>query len=78
MMAALIGLVQLRCSVLLARAVYGRGYYLWQLFCRAVLRRRYRPGCAVACQPQLEQNLFMTGLLWFCGTCCGILLQWVV
>ena len=28
--------------------------------------------------PSWKQNLFMTGLLWFCGTCCGILLQWVV
>ena len=45
---------QLRCQRAAGSAVYGRGYYLWQLFCGAVLRRRYRPGCAVACQPQLE------------------------
>ena len=48
---------QLRCQRAAGPAVYGRGYYLWQLFCGAVLRRRYRPGCAVACQPQLETEL---------------------
>ena len=54
MMAALIGSAQSWCQRAAGSAVYGRGYYLWQLFCGAVLRRRYRPGCAVACQPQLE------------------------
>ena len=48
---------QLRCQRAAGSAVYGRGYYLWQFFCGAVLRRRYRPGCAVACQPQLETEL---------------------
>ena len=56
MMAALIGLVpNCGASVLLAQLYMG--YYLWQFFCGAVLRRRYRPGCAVACQPQLETEL---------------------
>ena len=55
MMAALIGLVP-NCGAAGA-AGYGRGYYLWQFFCGAVLRRGYRPGCAVACQPQLETEL---------------------
>ena len=59
MMAALIGLVpNCGASVLLAQLYMGRGYYLWQLFFAGLCSwRRYRPGCAVACQPQLETEL---------------------
>ena len=69
---------QLRCQRAAGSAVYGRGYYLWQFF--AGLCSGAGIGLAVLWRvnPSWKQNLFMTGLLWFCGTCCGILLQWVV
>ncbi len=55
MMAALIGLVpNCGASVLLAQLYMGGAITFGSFFCGAVLRRRYRPGCAVACQPQLE------------------------
>ena len=53
MMAALIwSCTQLRhASVPLAQLYMGGAITFWQFFCGVVLRRRYRPGCAVACQP---------------------------
>ena len=51
MMAALIGLVPTAVPACCWLSCIWAGLLPWQFFCGAVLRRRYRPGCAVACQP---------------------------
>ena len=79
MMAALIGLVpNCGASVLLAQLYMGGAITFGSFF--AGLCSGAGIGLAVLWRvnPSWKQNLFMTGLLWFCGTCCGILLQWVV
>ena len=79
MMAALIGLVpNCGASVLLAQLYMGGAITFGRFF--AGLCSGAGIGLAVLWRvnPSWKQNLFMTGLLWFCGTCCGILLQWVV
>ena len=79
MMAALIGLVpNCGASVLLAQLYMGGAITFGSFF--AGLCSGSGIGLAVLWRvnPSWKQNLFMTGLLWFCGTCCGILLQWVV
>ena len=79
MMAALIGLVpNCGASVLLAQLYMGGAITFGSFF--AGLCSGAGIGLAVLWRvnPSWKQNLFMTGLLWFCGTCCGIWLQWVV
>lgn len=79
MVAALIGLVpNCGASVLLAQLYMGGAITFGSFF--AGLCSGAGIGLAVLWRvnPSWKQNLFMTGLLWFCGTCCGILLQWVV
>ena len=79
MMAALIGLVpNCGASVLLAQLYMGGAITFGSFF--AGLCSGAGIGLAVLWRvnPSWKQNLVMTGLLWFCGTCCGILLQWVV
>ena len=79
MVAALIGLVpNCAASVLLAQ-LYMQGAITFGSL-MAGLTAGAGIGLAVLWRvnPSWKQNLFMTGLLWFCGTCCGILLQWVV
>ena len=79
MMAALIGLVpNCGAGVLLAQLYMGGAITFGSFF--AGLCSGAGIGLAVLWRvnPSWKQNLFMTGLLWFCGTCCGILLQWVV
>ena len=79
MLTALVGLIpNCAASVLLAQLYLQGAITFGSLF--AGLTAGAGVGLAVLWRvnPSWKQNLFMTGLLWFCGTCCGILLQWVV